>query len=87
MKSTPESTSRWLFAFVGATVIRTLSGLAVLELVMFAAWSFARWVLPPHCGPRLVLLMRAQHGCQIFIESKLCGWRLHTPTCPSGFRA
>jgi lysophospholipase L1-like esterase len=48
MKSTPESTSRWLFAFVGATVIRTLSALTVLELVMFAAWSFARWV---HTAP------------------------------------
>jgi lysophospholipase L1-like esterase len=55
MKSTPESTSRRLFAFVGATVIGTLSVLAVLELVMFAAWSFARWVhpapLPPETSP------------------------------------
>jgi lysophospholipase L1-like esterase len=46
MKSAAESTSQQLFAFVGATVVGTLVVLAALELVMFAAWSFARWLHP-----------------------------------------
>ena len=53
MKSGPESTSRRLFTFVGATVIGTLIALAVLELVMFAAWSFARWVHPEPRRPEM----------------------------------
>jgi len=46
MKSTPESTIRRLFAFVGATVIGTLAVLAVLELVSVAAWSFVSRLNP-----------------------------------------
>jgi lysophospholipase L1-like esterase len=46
MKPAPEFTSRRLFAFVGATAVGTLVVLATLELVMFAAWSFARWLHP-----------------------------------------
>ena len=53
MKSTPESTSQRLFAFVGAAVIGTLSVLAVLELVMFAAWSIVRWVYPAPLRPEI----------------------------------
>jgi lysophospholipase L1-like esterase len=53
MKSGAESTNRRLFTFVGATVIGTLIVLAVLELVMFAAWSFARWVRPEPRRPEM----------------------------------
>jgi lysophospholipase L1-like esterase len=55
MKFTSEPSSRRLFAFVGAMVIGTLSVLIVVELVMYAAWSFAHWLhpvlLPPEISP------------------------------------
>ncbi len=53
MKSTPESISQRLFAFVGAAVIGALAVLAALELVFFAAWSFAHWLHPDPWRPEV----------------------------------
>jgi lysophospholipase L1-like esterase len=51
MQSGPESTGRRFFTFVGATAIGTLAALTVLEVVMFAAWSFARLLDPGTLRP------------------------------------
>ena len=51
MKSGQESTRRRMFAFVGATLIGTVAVLVVLELVFYAAWSFAHWLHPDPLRP------------------------------------
>jgi lysophospholipase L1-like esterase len=52
-KSAPESTGRRLFAFIGATVIGVVVALVSVELVMGAAWSFARWIHPDPLRPQM----------------------------------
>lgn len=42
-----------MFAFVGATMIGTLAVLAALELVSWAAWSFAQWLRPDPLRPEM----------------------------------
>src|SRR5580692_5083956 len=44
---------RRVFAFVGATMIGTLAVLAALELVSWAAWSFAQWLRPDPLRPEM----------------------------------
>ena len=53
MEAASESISRRLFAFIGATLVGAFLILAVVELVMAAAWSLARWSHPDPLRPQM----------------------------------